>query len=153
MSTFFFPPLMSCSLMVGATSSEFHPFLSLGRLTVKCREHPELISSRSCAAASWLTTLLSTCITINNFCKRIIQIPASVLVCFGIFFRWQIFRRGSSELEYVTTLQRKTPSALAYSHYLPVTHSLFNADHLPSISIASYKKKFYVFYNFSYVWR
>ena len=61
MSTFFFPSFTSCSLMIGATSSpKLRPPSSLGWSTVKCREHPGLISSRSCAAASWLTTLLST---------------------------------------------------------------------------------------------
>ena len=78
MSTFFFPSLTSCSLMVGATSSEFRPVLSLGWLTVKWRVHPRLINSCWCASASWLTTLLSTCITTNNFCMRIIQIIANI---------------------------------------------------------------------------
>lgn len=68
-STFFFPSFMSWSLMIGATSSpKLRPLLSLGWSTVKCREHPGLINSRSCAAANWLTTLLSTCnkSTLNN---------------------------------------------------------------------------------------
>ncbi|KAK2567870.1 hypothetical protein P5673_007758 [Acropora cervicornis] len=51
MSTFFFPSFMSCNLMVGAASSP-KLFPPLGRSTVKCREHPGLISSRSCAAAN-----------------------------------------------------------------------------------------------------
>ena len=83
-STIFFPSLTSCSLMVGATSSKFCPVLPFGKVTVRCRVHPRLINPCSCAAASWLRTLFSTCITTNNFCMKIIHIPDSVIVCFGI---------------------------------------------------------------------
>lgn len=38
-----------------------------------CREHPGLINSRSCAAASWLTTLLSTCSKFDNLYVRTVQ--------------------------------------------------------------------------------
>ena len=135
---------MCCSLMVGATSSEFRPVLSLGWLTVKCRVHPELISSCSCAAASWLTTLLSTCITTNNFCMRIIHKPDSVLL-------FLVFYSNNKHLGELLLTMNMLPcykerlSALANScsisfnfrlcyqhfHYLPATHSPFNGDYFP----------------------
>ena len=136
--------VMCCSLMVGATSSEFRPVLSLGRLTVKCRVHPELINSCSCSAASWLTTLLSTCITTNNFCMRRIHKPDSVLL-------FLVFYSNNKHLGEVPSTMNMLPhykerlSALANSysisfnfrlcyqhfHYLPATHSPFNGDYFP----------------------
>ena len=139
--------------MVGATSSKFCPVLPFGKVTVRCRVHPRLINPCSCAAASWLRTLFSTCITTNNICMKIIHIPDSVIVCFGILILRICYHTTKKDfLQHFVQFRTVLPAfSLFASNIFSFQQWLFSPPfHCFS---AGYMKKFYVIFSFSYVWR
>ena len=120
--------------------------------------HPRLINSCSWASASWLTTLLSTCITTNNFCMRIIHIPDSVLVCFG----YEYYEMLPHDKERLSALANSHSISYNFGlchlhfHYLPATHSPFNSDYFSLhfiVLVPVIWKSFMLLSISHYVWR
>ena len=140
--------------MVGATSSKFCPVLPFGKVTVRCRVHPRLINPCSCAAASRLRTLFSTCITTNNFCMKITRIPDSVIVCFGILILRICYHTTKKDFLHLPTAKAfrsisdcvTSISTICQQHILLSTVIIFPPFHCFS---AGYMKKFHVTFNSS----